>query len=192
MALRSEPDTPARLIQAATRHFAARGFYGVSIAVIAEDLGITKQALLHHFGSKEALYSAVLARISDRFMDALGDSRDITGGLERFYDHSVHAQDDMAIILRELLDNEHRAQTARQWFLRPFLERLVDLAQAARPDLSRAEALATLYVFLGAMNYYAVSRPTLRSIFGADEAEAAGRAMPGALRALVAETFPTA
>ena len=36
-------------LDAAEALFAERGFYGVSIAAIAEQLGLTKQALLHHF-----------------------------------------------------------------------------------------------------------------------------------------------
>ncbi len=71
MTQRPDGDTPAELIAAATRLFAARGFYGVSIAAIAEELGITKQALLHHFGNKEKLYSAVLEGIAARFDEAL-------------------------------------------------------------------------------------------------------------------------
>ena len=45
-------DTRERLLDQAESLFAERGFYGVSIAAIANELGLTKQALLHHFGSK--------------------------------------------------------------------------------------------------------------------------------------------
>lgn len=53
-----------RFIEAATDVFAERGFYGTSIAAIADALPLTKQALLHHFGSKEKLYAEVLKRKS--------------------------------------------------------------------------------------------------------------------------------
>ena len=52
-------DTRERLLDQAEPLFAERGFYGVSIAAIASELGLTKQALLHHFGSKEKLYGEV-------------------------------------------------------------------------------------------------------------------------------------
>jgi AcrR family transcriptional regulator len=55
-------DTRDAFLDAAKRHFAQRGFYGASIAAIAEELGLTKQALIHHFGTKERLYGEVLAR----------------------------------------------------------------------------------------------------------------------------------
>jgi len=190
MTLRSETKTPDRLIKVATRLFAARGFYGVSIAAVADELGMTKQALLHHFRSKEKLYSAVLERIADRYMEALGAVEDAPEFFEQFCHYALARKDDMAVIARELLDNEQRAQAARQWFLKPFLERLVDMAQRARPSLSRSEALAEVYVFVGAVNYYAVSGPTLRSIFGPEIAGRLDTDLPDALQNMVRARFP--
>ena len=189
MTPRTDTDTPDRLIAVATRLFAARGFYGVSIAAVADELGMTKQALLHHFGTKEKLYSAVLERIANRYMAALGEVDDVPEFFDRFCLHALTRKDDMAVIARELLDNEQRADAARQWFLKPFLERLVDMAQHARPGLSHAEALAEAYVFVGAVNYYAVSGPTLRSIFGADIAERLDTELPKALQDMVRARF---
>ena len=64
------PETkgPEDFIAAATGLFAAKGYYGASIAMIAAELDLTKQALLHHFGSKDALYERVLTGVADRMM----------------------------------------------------------------------------------------------------------------------------
>ncbi len=56
--------TRDRLLEAATRQFAERGFHGVSIADIASELSMSKQALLYHFDRKEALYAAVIEQIT--------------------------------------------------------------------------------------------------------------------------------
>ena len=71
--------------------------------------------------------------------------------------------------MRELLDNEQRAAQAGNWFLKPYLESLVDTVQAnkATADLERGAALALVYQLLGAAHYFAVSQPTLTMIFGA-------------------------
>ena len=61
-----QQDTREQLLESATRLFAARGFYGASLANIADELGLTKQALLHHFGRKEKLYAEILSRIGER------------------------------------------------------------------------------------------------------------------------------
>jgi AcrR family transcriptional regulator len=50
--------TRARLIDAAISRFAADGV-GASFDAVAADVGVTKGALYHHFGSKEGLVEAV-------------------------------------------------------------------------------------------------------------------------------------
>ena len=175
-------ETPARLIAAATRQFAARGFPGASIASIAQDLGLTKQALLHHFGTKEALYAAVLEGLSNRIMAALGDTSDPVKAFDRLHDHGMAQRDDMALLARELLDHDRRAETGRQWFLIPVLNRLTALTRAARPDLTQAEALAEVYAHLGALTFYIVSEPTLRGVYGKKVMRGLDEALPKALR----------
>ena len=64
-----QTDTKHRLLNTSEALFAERGFYGVSIAAIAKEMGFSKQALLHHYPTKEKLYGAVLQRISDDFLE---------------------------------------------------------------------------------------------------------------------------
>lgn len=59
-------DTKALILRAALKHFADHGYAAVSLNDIAEDVGIKKPSILHHFSSKEALYRAV---ILDEFSD---------------------------------------------------------------------------------------------------------------------------
>ena len=172
-------DTRERFISAATKAFAERGFYGTSIAAISDALPFTKQALLHHFGSKEKLYAEVLKRISDRLMDELEEVRerfpDPRGQLEEtfiaFYRTSIENPDDTQLLMRELLDNRRRAETSRTWYLRPFLETLVDMVMSdtASGIRNRHAALAVVYQLLGAITYFAVSGPTLAKMFGKKE-----------------------
>jgi AcrR family transcriptional regulator len=51
------------ILDTAERHFAERGFEGVSVREIAADAGLKNQAsLYHHFRNKRDLYEAVLSR----------------------------------------------------------------------------------------------------------------------------------
>jgi len=60
---RSAPtDTRTRLLDAAERHFAERGFDGASLRQITSDARANLAAAHYHFGSKEDLFVAVLAR----------------------------------------------------------------------------------------------------------------------------------
>jgi TetR/AcrR family transcriptional regulator len=52
------PHVRDRICRAATRLFAERGFAGTSIQAIADEVGMSKQALMHHFPSKQHLREA--------------------------------------------------------------------------------------------------------------------------------------
>jgi AcrR family transcriptional regulator len=72
--------TRSALIDAAISRFAADGL-GVSFDAVAADVGVTKGALYHHFGSKEGLveevYKEAIRRHADRVVaaSAAGDGR---------------------------------------------------------------------------------------------------------------------
>jgi len=52
--------TPDRIVAAALRSFGTAGIDGTSLDALARDLGMTKQAILYWFPSKEALLDAVV------------------------------------------------------------------------------------------------------------------------------------
>lgn len=187
------PDsTRERLLAEARALFAERGFYGVSIAQIAAELGITKQALLHHFGSKERLYAQVLARIADEFAALPRPAAPEGRPGQALATHLVTLLADTPakverarLLMRELLDNRHRAETAGAWLLKPFLADLSAMLSAV-PGWSRAtdaERMAALLPWLGAVSYHAVSQPTFKAILGAPAHLAMEAAFAPALQA---------
>ena len=54
-----------RILDAAMTVFRRHGFRRSSIEEAAEAAGLTRQALYHHFKSKEALFRAVIERVHD-------------------------------------------------------------------------------------------------------------------------------
>ncbi len=190
-------DTREQFLDQAELLFAERGFYGVSIAAIASELGLTKQALLHHFGSKEKIYGEVLKRVSERY-DFLYASADASDPAERFKNFIMNLQSNArdhtqqtALLIRELLDNKRRADTAGTWYLKPFLQRLIKMVQAIPnwQTASDAEALALVYQLLGAMNYYHISEPTLTQIFGSKTYAKLDKQFAGQLEQLIDATL---
>ena len=59
---RRPAETRERILEAATGEFAARGLAGARVDAIAERASVNKRMLYHYFGSKDALFTAVLER----------------------------------------------------------------------------------------------------------------------------------
>ena len=59
-----------RILDAAMRVFRRHGFRRSSIEQAAEEAGLTRQALYHHFASKEALFRAVIERLYEQGIEA--------------------------------------------------------------------------------------------------------------------------
>jgi TetR/AcrR family transcriptional regulator len=105
-------DVRSRVVAAATRLFAALGFEGTTLQEVADEVGLTKPSVLHHFPSKEHIRQAVLDSILSHWRDTLprlffaataseGRFDAVFGELYRFF-----AEDpDLArVVAREALD----------------------------------------------------------------------------------------
>jgi AcrR family transcriptional regulator len=59
-----------RILDSATRIFAQYGYRLASMELVAQECGLTRQALYHHFDSKEALFRAVSEAVLKRALEA--------------------------------------------------------------------------------------------------------------------------
>lgn len=171
--------TRDRLLEAARTQFAARGFHGASLAQIAGELGVTKQALLYHFRRKEELYAEVLKSISRRLLEAMrqGVSSDDPPA-ERFEKAmiAIHRSADenpldTRILMRELLDNQRREAPEEEWYFKTFLDQLVAALDAigSWKQRSRPEKIAKIYTLVAASEYFAASGAVLARFYGEEE-----------------------
>lgn len=62
-------DVRSRILDAATRRLAERGYAGTSLKAVADDVGLRAPSLLYHFPSKAALRDAVLEGLLSRWKD---------------------------------------------------------------------------------------------------------------------------
>ena len=69
----------ASIITGAARAFAGAGFTATSMADVAAASGVTPLIVYRHFGTKEALYRAVLADVSSALRERLGEGPDPAG-----------------------------------------------------------------------------------------------------------------
>lgn len=63
MVVRDEESVPRRLLSAATKLFAQKGFDRTSVQEIVEAAGVTKGAMYHYFDSKDDLLSEIYGRV---------------------------------------------------------------------------------------------------------------------------------
>jgi AcrR family transcriptional regulator len=188
--------THDRALAIATEMFSERGFHGVSIGHVAEALGYTKQAVLHYFPSKEKLYGAVLAGIAEDFEAVLNDAKRRNAQPEAQLQQVFAALQNLSgasrtrtrLLVRELMDVEMRAEAAKGWPLRSFLDELTAMGRAipAWREKTDAEVFAALYQLIGAVSYFAISEATLTGMYGRRRTVAIRRAFTGELATLLA------
>src|SRR6478736_5013713 len=136
-------DPRARLLAAATRLFAARGVDATSVQDIADEVGLTKPAVLHHFASKDALRRAVLDEILEHWRDTLprllldaGAHQDrfesVFSALHRFWSESP---DRARVIAREGLDRPDEVRRLLRGPMKPWLASVAGYVRGASPDV---------------------------------------------------------
>jgi AcrR family transcriptional regulator len=114
---------------AATRLFAEQGFGATSLQAVSDEVGVTKQTLLYHFPSKEALRRAVLdgvfehwrervPRILEAVTSGQGRFEALTEELLRFFEGEP---DRARLLMRELLDNPAEMRRLVLENLRPWV-----------------------------------------------------------------------
>jgi len=64
--------TRERMLDAATELFMDRYYDDVSIALVAQNAGVSAQTLLNHFGDKERLFAAVVERVAAQLDERRG------------------------------------------------------------------------------------------------------------------------
>jgi TetR/AcrR family transcriptional regulator len=98
-----EPDTEARIFDAALSVFARKGKDGARMQEIADEAGIHRPLLHYYFRTKQQLYEAVARRMFSQFMEtfqAPPGGGSFADSLRAFIDHyvdTVHAHQSMAM-----------------------------------------------------------------------------------------------
>jgi len=143
------PGTKALIVEVARQRFAEHGFAATSLTEIADEVGIKRPSLLHHFPSKDALYQAVLAEdlaawaslVDEAVADSTGGWAQVERVLRAAFQYFETHSDLVRLIRREALDggptlSAEVGRTLRPQFERAvaFIEREMDAGRLRRYD----------------------------------------------------------
>lgn len=135
-----EPGAQSSIVKAATRLFAAQGVDATSVQAVADAVGVTKQAILHHYPSKEHLRQAVLGAIVAHWNEALprlllaaAASEDrfeaVFGELHAFF---AEEPDRARVVLREVLDKPAEMKKLMRGPVKPWLDAVAGYVRAGQ------------------------------------------------------------
>ena len=162
--------TRARILREAATAFAERGFDGATFRDIGAAAGINFQSIRYHFGTKEALWEAVVERLSEEAeraivelehtLTALSGREQLEAQVRAIVTYQAAHPELQRILLREAMNGGERYRKAFDRYVKrfeksasKFLGRLQDegVVKAGIPieDL--------FFIFRGALNYRLVA-----------------------------------
>lgn len=158
--------TEARLLAAAERLFAERGFAATSVREITSDAGTSVAAVNYHFGSKENLYRELIVRrlraMRERRLEAIRTvlaahpgHPDPTRLLSEFAGAFLEPVSDwrrgrvlVRLMTRELVDRNLPPEVFAEEMIRPVETAFVDALRRAFPGLSEDDAILSAHSFV--------------------------------------------
>ena len=155
-AIKNRLSVKQRIVDAAIHQFAQKGAIGASFASIANDIGMSKQALMHHFPTKSILKSAAIAETIDKSrvvmpkIVALLLSKDPTTELrilEDLLDNDLENTDWAVFLLKEALSDGNSLLSKEMMDWCQFIIQEMNKAVKAgilKPDLDTEAALANV------------------------------------------------
>lgn len=182
-------DTKTRILDAAEKLFAERGFSETSLRLITSKAEVNLASVNYHFGSKKELIRAVLARYLDVFMPAAADAIVAV----RNADANASLDDIFSTLVNPLLElNKLRAEGTTtflqllgrgyiesqghlRWFITThygkYLSLFVKAVGESTPHIPPAEMFWRLHFTLGTVVFTMASADALTEIAEADFGE---------------------
>jgi len=166
-------DTQDRILDAAERLFAERGFAGTSLRAVTSEAEVNLAAVNYHFGSKQELLTATLQRLvaplnSERLrrleqVEAATDPPSVEGILDAFLRPALEADPSTTRIVAVVLYSES-ADLVRDLIrdlFGEYAQRFLRALARSLPQLRDAEIALRFHFLVGSMTHVLSGRPLL-------------------------------
>jgi TetR/AcrR family transcriptional regulator len=179
--------TRTRILDAATREFAAYGLAGARTDRIADEAGVNKALLYYYYRGKEALYTAALEATADRMatttmrvlsLDCSPGERVLRSTLnhfDRIYSVPVFQNLMQQEMIRLRKADAHAQSPLVDRLFRPLGEKMhaIIAEGIASGELIEVESTQVLYATMGPNVFYFLSAPMMRLVSERDPFEPA-------------------
>jgi AcrR family transcriptional regulator len=154
-----DPGRKARILAAAARLGADRGFHAISMADIGAEAGIVGSGVYRHFDSKTAILVAMLDQVMDRLAVRAAEILAAGGSEAQILSELVHDHIKVALEDRDVLAVYHREihtlpdadQRRLRRSQRHYLEDWVHVLAPLRRDLADGELRLAVHAAIGAI-----------------------------------------
>lgn len=164
-------ETRELILSAAELRFAATGYYPCRLEDIAEDVSITRTAVIYHFQDKETLYNAVLEKLFTQLNTRISAALDLPVDLPERIEAAVEAWLDFAgerptlmrLFMREVAGSEGGLRKEVQQYVEPMFARLIAiLSEGQRSNAFRAiDPVQFWSILAGASMFFIMDAPLL-------------------------------
>jgi len=164
-------DTREAILQAAELRFAAKGFYPSRLEDIADDVGITRTAVIYHFKDKETLYNAVLenlfAQLDGVISEALSAQvpflQKIEGAVTAWVQFAGARPTLMRLFMREVAGSEEGLRQEVSRFVDPMFGRLIAALEEGKQQKRCRDVDAVQFwsILAGATMFFIMDAPLL-------------------------------
>lgn len=164
-------DTREAILRAAELRFAAKGFYPTRLEDIAEDVGITRTAVIYHFKDKESLYNGVLETLFSELDDVIRKALEadtpflekIEAAVSAWVQYAARRPTLMRLFMREVAGSEDglRAEVSR--FVDPMFGRLIEALDQgkAQKKCRQVDSVQFWSILAGATMFFIMDAPLL-------------------------------
>jgi len=170
--------TKVRLLEAAGREFAEKGFEGATVRSISDRAGANLASVNYHFGDKERLYEEAVLHAhlcaSEPVPEALSEiepAETLRRYIYHFLSNVVALRGETwhhSLMLREMIAPTKASETLVREAIRPRFEQLSDILRGICPAADELRIHALAFSVVGQCLHYKMCRPISERLVGAE------------------------